>query len=49
MFDSISGRDGKYEEPSMSPGISARWSGSSPRSEFQSYRSYSRVPRSAGA
>src|SRR6266496_6590103 len=46
---SISGRLGKYEVPSMSAGITARCAGSSPRSEFQSYRSYSRDPSSTGA
>ena len=45
---SISGRDGKYDTPSMRPGTSARCEGSSPRRLFQSCHSYLREPRSAG-
>ena len=48
-FASISGRDGKYEEPSMNSGWSARVLASSPRRLFQSNRSYAREPRGAGA
>ena len=48
-FASISGRDGKYEVPSIRSGWIARVSGSSPSRLFQSYRSYAREPRSTGA
>src|SRR5439155_3493782 len=44
----ISGRDGKYDTPSMNPGTSARWAGSSPIRLFQSCHSYGREPRSIG-
>src|SRR4029077_14970163 len=46
---SISGRDGKYDEPSMNRGCIARWSSSFGIRLFQSHRSYARVPRATGA
>jgi hypothetical protein len=45
----ISARLGKYDVPSMKPGTRASMAGSSLTSEFQSNRSYHRVPRSATA
>ncbi len=46
---SISGRDGKYELPSINPGWRARAAGSSVSRLFQSYRSYALDPRGTGA
>src|SRR6185369_16040593 len=46
---SISGRDGKSDEPSMNSAWMPRSSGSRARGEFQSQRSKAREVRSAGA